>query len=182
MIIIPVKSVYKNFEFFSGTFYTKSHDCIMGMQFLKRPPVSLFLYYNYLNEILNKWRSGEGWNASEEEESCSDQGGKPSRRAGKKRKKHQTQQHRGEDGGLIEPTEAIQIKKSAAVKKGGQQDDNALFPGKFLGRLFMLCSYLALRFKDNSSHIFACHSLHWYDMLDLWGCSSCFVSHRPLLG
>lgn len=77
----------------------------------------------------------------------------------------------GEVGGLTEPTEAIQIKKSAAVKKGGQQDDNALFPGKFLGRLFMLCSYLALRVKDNSSALFLCHSLHWYDMLDFWGCS-----------
>lgn len=115
-------------------------------------------------------------------ESCSEHRGKPSRRAGKKRKNHQTQQHRGEDGGLTEPTEAIQIKKSAAVKKGGQQDDNALFPGKFLGRLFMLCFYLALRLKDNSSAQRVCHSVNCYDMLDFWGCSSCFDSHRPLLG
>lgn len=112
-------------------------------------------------------------------ESCSEQGGKPSRRTGKKRKNHQTQQHRGEDGGL---TEAIQIKKSAAVKKGGQHDDNALFPGKFLGRLFMLCSYLALRFKDNISVLLVCHFLNWCDMLAFWGCSSCFDSHQPLLG
>lgn len=140
----------------------------MGMQFLKLPPASLFLYNNYLNEILNKWR-GETqvrrWSRVQIREE------NPAEEQEKKRKKDQTQQHRGEVGGLTEPTEAIQIKKSAAVKKGGQQDDNALFPGKFLGRLFMLCSYLALRVKDNSSALFLCHSLHWYDMLDFWGCS-----------
>lgn len=122
----------------------------------------------------------ESCKASEEVESCSE-GGKPSRRAGKKEKNHQTQQHRGEDGGLTLPTEAIQIKRSAAVKKRGQQDDNALFPGKFLGRLLMLCCFLAMLVKDNSA-LLVCHSLNWYDTLDFWGYSSCFDSRRPLLG
>lgn len=100
---------------------------------------------------------------------------------GKKEKNHQTQQHRGEDGGLTVPAEAIQIKRSATAKKGGQQDDNALFPGKFLGRLLMLCSFLAVRVKDNST-LLVCHSLNWYDMLDFWGYSSRFDTRRPLLG
>lgn len=117
----------------------------------------------------------------QEVESCS-QGGKPSKSRKKKEKNHQTQQLRGEEGGLTVPTEAIQINRSNAVKKGGQ-DDNALFPGKFLGRLLMLWSFFfwAVRVKDNSA-LLVCHSWNWYDMLDFWGYSSCFDSRRPLLG
>ncbi len=69
------------------------------------------------------------------------------------------------------------------MKKGGQQDDNALFPGKFLGKLGCLCSssFLAMRVINNSA-LLVCHSLNWYDTLDFWGYSSCFDSSCPLLG
>lgn len=86
-------------------------------------------------------------------------GRKTQQKQEKKEKNHQTQQLRGEEGGLTVPTEAIQINRSNAVKKGGQQDDNALFPGKFLGRLLMLWSFFfwAVRVKDNSA-LLVCHS------------------------
>lgn len=119
------------------------------------------------------WTRGEKRQASKEVESGSE-GGKPSRRAGKKRK---TTRHNNIGGRTVDylcQLRRFTSRTTAAVKKGGRQDDNALFPGKFLGRLFMLWS---LRVKDNSSGLLLCHSLNSCDMLVFWGCAFLVLVH-----
>lgn len=68
--------------------------------------------YTYLNEILVegvKSKQGGG---------VVFRGRKTQQKSRKKEKNHQTQQHRGEDGGLTVPTEAIQIKKKRWCEEG----------------------------------------------------------------